>query len=101
MSGAMKTRSLLNKHGFDRVNQPKRLNDSTDKSHHVIAQYKEGNKTVTERITFGQEGVKTNQTAEQRTAFKERHAKNIARGPKSAAYWANKVKWSPSKTRRT
>ena len=26
-------------------------------------------------------------------AFKARHAKNIAKGKMSAAYWANKVKW--------
>jgi len=25
--------------------------------------------------------------------FKARHAKNIAKGKMSAAYWANKVKW--------
>jgi hypothetical protein len=28
-----------------------------------------------------------------RASFKARHAKNIARGPVSGAYWANKVKW--------
>ena len=27
------------------------------------------------------------------TVNKARHAKNIARGKLSAAYWANKVKW--------
>ena len=32
-------------------------------------------------------------------AFKSRHAKNIAKGKMSAAYWADKVKWSPSKTK--
>ena len=26
-------------------------------------------------------------------SFKARHAKNIARGKMSAAYWADKVKW--------
>jgi len=49
-------------------------------------------------IRFGQQGVKTNQTAGQSEAFKSRHAKNIAKGKMSAAYWADKVKWSPSKT---
>ncbi len=49
-------------------------------------------------IRFGQQGVKTNQTAGQREAFKSRHAKNISKGKMSAAYWADKVKWSPSKT---
>jgi hypothetical protein len=43
--------------------------------------------------------VKTNQTAGQREAFKSRHAQHSARGPMSAAYWANKEKWSPSKTK--
>ena len=28
-----------------------------------------------------------------RTSFKARHAKNIARGKMSAAWWANSVKW--------
>ena len=28
-----------------------------------------------------------------RKSFKARHAKNIAKGPMSAAYWANKSKW--------
>ena len=59
---------------------------------------KEGNKIKT--IRFGQQGVKTNQTPKQRKAFKARHAKNIARGKMSGAYWANRVKWSPSKTKR-
>ena len=44
-------------------------------------------------IKFGQKGVKTNQTAGQREAFKSRHAKNIKKGKMSAAYWADKVKW--------
>ena len=28
-----------------------------------------------------------------RASFKSRHAKNIARGPQSGAYWANKFLW--------
>ena len=31
-----------------------------------------------------------------RKSFKARHAKNIAKGPSSAAYWADKVKWCES-----
>ena len=85
---------------FDRAgvtgyNKPKRLNDGSGKSHIVVA--KQGNEIKT--IRFGQSGVRTNQTVGQREAFKTRHAKNIAKGPMSAAYWANKVKWSPSKTK--
>ena len=29
-----------------------------------------------------------------RASFKSRHQKNIARGPQSGAYWANKFLWS-------
>jgi hypothetical protein len=28
-----------------------------------------------------------------RDSFKARHAANIAKGPSSAAYWSNRVKW--------
>ncbi len=75
--------------GLKAVNKPQRLSDSSTKSHHVMAS--EGGKY--KYIKFGQEGVKTNQTAGQREAFKSRHAKNIAKGKMSAAYWSNKVKW--------
>ena len=81
--------------GLKKINKPKRLNDSSGQPHHVMAF--EGGKY--KYIKFGQEGVKTNQTAGQREAFKSRHAKNIKKGNMSAAYWADKVKWSPSKTK--
>ena len=49
---------------------------------------------------FGQQGVsgagknpKTAKEKARRKSFKARHAKNIAKGKCSAAYWANKVKW--------
>jgi hypothetical protein len=52
-------------------------------------------------IRFGQLGVKgspkkegeSKEYASRRNRFKTRHAKNIAKGKMSAAYWANKVKW--------
>lgn len=44
-------------------------------------------------IRFGQQGAKTNQSPQQRKAFRARHAKNIARGKMYPAYWANLVKW--------
>ena len=53
-------------------------------------------------IRFGEQGAKTagkpkkgeSQAMKQkRENFKNRHAKNIAKGKTSAAYWANKVKW--------
>ena len=83
--------------GLKAVNKPQRLSssDTSGKSHHVMAS--EGGKY--KYIKFGQKGVKTNQTVGQRKAFKSRHAKNISKGRMSAAYWADKVKWSPSKTK--
>ena len=85
----------LDRAGVTGYNKPKRLNDGSGKSHIVVA--KQNGKIKT--IRFGQSGVRTNQTVGQREAFEIRHAKNIAKGPMSAAYWANKVKWSPSKTK--
>jgi len=53
-------------------------------------------------VRFGQQGVSGSPKKEgesesyrkRRKSFKSRHAKNIAKGPSSAAYWANKVKWA-------
>lgn len=84
----------LAKAGVEGFNKPKRTPSHPTKSHVVVA--KEGDKV--KLIRFGQQGVKTNQTVGQREAFESRHAKNIAKGKMSAAYWADKVKWSPSKT---
>ena len=81
--------------GVSAFNKPKRTPRPKTQCHIVVA--KEGNKIKT--IRFGQQGVRTNQTVGQMRAFKSRHRKNIAKGKMSAAYWANKVKWSPSKTR--
>lgn len=80
--------------GVSGYNKPKRTPTHPTKSHIVVA--KSGGQIKT--IRFGQQGVRTNQTAGQREAFKSRHAKNIARGPLSAAYWADRVKWSAKDT---
>ena len=53
---------------------------------------KEGSTVKT--IRFGQQGVTGDHKPTARQAsFKARHAKNIAKGKMSAAYWADKVKW--------
>jgi hypothetical protein len=52
-------------------------------------------------IRFGQQGVKgspkkkgeSESERKRRESFKARHAKNIAKGKMSAAYWADKEKW--------
>ena len=88
--------SRLKKAGVSGYNKPKRTPNHKTKSHVVVA--KSGGKVKT--IRYGQQGVsgagKNPTTAAQkarRKSFKARHAKNIAKGPMSAAYWANKRKW--------
>jgi hypothetical protein len=76
--------------GVSGYNKPKRTPNHPTKSHVVVA--KEGDKVKT--IRFGQQGVSGSPDGSARNrAFKARHAKNIARGRMSAAYWADKVKW--------
>jgi hypothetical protein len=80
---------------FERIgvagyNKPKKTPNHPTKSHVVVA--KEGDKVKT--IRFGQQGVKGSPDGSTRNeSFKARHAKNIAKGKMSAAFWANKVKW--------
>jgi hypothetical protein len=85
----------LERAGVEGFNKPKRTPSHPTKSHIVVA--KDGDRIKT--IRFGQQGVKTNQTVGQREAFKSRHAKNIAKGKMSAAWWADKEKWAASDTK--
>ena len=82
--------------GVSGFNKPKRTPSHPTKSHVVVA--KEGDKVKT--IRYGQQGIsgagknpKTASEKARRKSFKARHAKNIAKGKMSAAYWANKSKW--------
>lgn len=90
--------SKLKRAGVAGYNKPKRTPGHKTKSHIVVA--KVGTKTKT--IRFGQQGAKTagkpkkgesEAMKKKRASFKARHAKNIAKGKMSAAYWADKVKW--------
>jgi hypothetical protein len=92
----MKKDSKLKRVGVSGYNKPKRTPSHATKSHVVVA--KSGNETKT--IRFGQQGVsgagknpKTASEKARRKSFKARHAKNIAKGKMSAAYWASKTKW--------
>jgi hypothetical protein len=92
-----KVKSAVKRAGVEGVNKPKRTPSHPTKSHVVVA--KEGAKVKT--IRFGQQGVKgspprkseSDADKKRRAAFKARHAKNIAKGKMSAAFWADKVKW--------
>jgi len=82
--------------GVSGYNKPKRTPNHPKKSHVVVA--KSGDKVKT--IRYGQQGVKgagknpkTASEKARRKSFKARHAKNIAKGKMSAAYWANQSKW--------
>jgi hypothetical protein len=80
----------LKRAGVSGFNKPKRTPSHPKKSHVVVA--KESGKVKT--IRFGQQGVTGDRKPSPRQAsFKARHAKNIAKGKMSAAYWADKVKW--------
>lgn len=82
--------SRLTRAGVSGFNQPKATPSHPTKSHVVVA--KSGSEVKT--IRFGQQGVSGSPDGSARNkAFKDRHAKNIAKGTMSAAYWANKVKW--------
>ena len=88
----------LTRAGVSAFNKPKRTPGHPKKSHVVVA--KSGDKVKT--IRFGEQGASTagkpkdgesERMKMKRKSFKARHARNIARGNMSAAYWADKVKW--------
>jgi hypothetical protein len=87
----------LGKVGVTGYNKPKRTPSHPTKSHVVVA--KEGSKIKT--IRFGQQGVsgspakkgESEADKKRRASFMARHAKNIAKGKMSAAFWAAKEKW--------
>lgn len=84
--------------GVRGFNKPKRTPNHPTKSHVVVAKVGDTVKT----IRFGEQGASTagkpkagesDRMKAKRASFKARHAKNIAKGKTSAAYWADKVKW--------
>ena len=104
MAHENRKKALLKKYGLSGVNKPKRTPSHKTKSHVVLAQDGHNLKL----IRFGQQGKKVGtlkgtagkpkkgesaRMKAKRKSFKARHAKNIARGKMSAAWWADKVKW--------
>ena len=90
--------SRLSRAGVKGFNQPKKTPSHPKKSHVVVA--KSGNTIKT--IRFGEQGASTagapkagesDRMKAKRKSFKARHAKNIAKGKLSAAYWADREKW--------
>jgi hypothetical protein len=81
-------------------NKPKAqaVGDSETGKSHVVKACENGQEKI---IRFGQRGVKGSPKKKgeseayknRRLRFQARHAKNIAKGKMSAAYWSNKFKW--------
>ena len=97
MSTPDRVKNKMKELGLSGVNKPKRTPNHPKKSHVVMA--KEGDDY--KLIRFGQQGVKGSPAKKgeseadknRRASFKARHAKNIAKGKMSAAYWSSKEKW--------
>ena len=79
-------------------NKPKRTPSHPKKSH-VVKACSGGQEKI---IRFGEQGASTagspkagesDKMKKKRASFKARHAKNIAKGKMSAAWWANREKW--------
>jgi len=93
-----KIKRKLKKYRLTATNKPKRTPSHPLKSHVVLA--KEGDKV--KLIRFGMQGAKNKPPRKgesdadkaKRKSFKARHAKNIAKGKMSAAFWADRTKWS-------
>lgn len=87
----------LERAGVAGFNKPKKTPSHPTKSHVVVA--KDGDKIKT--IRFGQQGVKGSPKTDgeskadkaRRESFNARHAKNIAKGKMSAAWWSSTEKW--------
>ena len=92
------SKEKLKKYGLSGYNKPKRTPSHPTKSHVVLA--KEGD--TIRLIRFGMQGAKNKPPRKgesdadkaKRKSFKARHAKNIAKGKMSAAFWADRTKWS-------
>jgi hypothetical protein len=97
MATPERVKSKMKQLGLSGVNKPKRTPSHPTKSHVVMAKQGETYKV----IRFGQQGVSGSPRKEgesaayraRREAWKARHAKNIAKGKLSAAYWADREKW--------
>ena len=89
MSDAEKKKNFLKRHGLKGFNKPKRTTEGGKKG--KVAILENGKPRL---IRFGDASMGHNYSPEARKSFKARHGKNIAKGPSSAAYWANKVLWA-------
>ena len=83
-------KARLKRAGLTGLNKPKRTPKHPTKK--AVVAVRVGGKVKI--IRFGAQGMGHNYSPEARRSFKARHAKNIAKGKSSAAWWANKVFWA-------
>jgi len=88
-SDAEKKKNFLKKHGLKRFNSCVIRTEGNKKG--KVGILVNGKPKL---IRFGDASMGHNYSPEARKSFKSRHAKNIAKGPTSAAYWANKCLWA-------
>lgn len=86
-------KNKLRKLGLTGLNKPKNTPSNPTKKGVVAVRAPSGNVKI---IRFGDQNMGHNYSPEARKSFKARHGSNIAKGPTSAAYWANKEYWSGS-----
>ena len=86
---ADKKKNFLKRYNLKRFNQPVRTNEGGKKG--KVGILVNGKPRL---IRFGDASMGHHYSAAARKSFKARHGKNIAKGPTSAAYWANKVLWA-------
>ena len=89
LSETEKRKNFLKKHGLKRFNSCVIRTEGNKKG--KVGILVNGKPRL---IRFGDASMGHNYSPEARKSFKARHAKNIAKGPTSAAYWANKCLWS-------
>lgn len=88
-------KAKLKTYGLTALNKPKLTpNHKTKKA--IVAVRDPKTKKI-KVIRFGAQGMGHNYSKEARKNFKARHAKNIKKGPTSAAYWADKFLWGGEK----
>ena len=90
MSLSESEKAKLKRYGLSGLNKPKRTPKHPTKKA-IVAVRDDGKIKI---IRFGDQKMGHNYSPEARQSFKARHGKNSAKGPPSAAYWANKVFWS-------
>ncbi len=85
-------KKLLKKYGLSKLNSPKMT--PKHKTKKAIVAIRDPETKKVKFLRFGAQGMGHNYSIEARKNFKARHAKNIKKGPTSAAYWADKFLWA-------